>query len=98
MPVASEAVLKHALSMGTTWPVGPAKSREPPKGAGRSATLLSDDPPHRGHRRAYPPAAPSGGRRGFGTVPSLLLVARARSAAPIAGTPPSAYLRLVLVR
>src|SRR5215212_971818 len=63
-----------------------------------SSTPLSGDPPHLGSRRAWPLGAPSGGRRGFGTVPSLLRGARACSAAPIAGTRPSACLSLVLVR
>ena len=58
-------------------------------------TLLSDGPPRRGPRLAPPPASPSGGRRGFGTIPSLLRGARACSATPKAGTPPSAGLSLV---
>src|ERR671910_638638 len=58
---------------------------------GRPATPLSDGPPRRGPRRAWPPAVPSGDRQGFGTVPSLLREARACSATPIAGTPPSGY-------
>src|SRR5215217_939395 len=63
-----------------------------------SATPLSGDPPPLGPRRSWPPVAPSDGRRGFSTVPSLLRVARACSAAPIAGSRPSADKSLVLVR
>src|SRR5215217_4414172 len=63
------------------------------------ATPLSDGPPPLRPRRAWPPAVPTDDRRGFGTVPSLLLGAHACSATPIAWTPPSAYLLSpVLVR
>src|SRR5215208_276197 len=64
---------------------------------GRPATPLSDGPPRLGPRRAWPPAAPSGDRQGFGTVLSLLRGARACSATPIAATRPSADPSPVLV-
>src|SRR5215208_8253355 len=66
--------------------------RKRPLSPWRPATPLSDGPPPLRPRRAWSPAEPSGDRRGFGTVPSLLLGAPACSATPLAGTPPSADL------
>src|SRR5215217_2047078 len=64
----------------------------------RPVTPLSVGPPPLRPRRSCSPGAPSGDRRGFGTVPSLLREARACSATPIAATLPSADLCPVLVR
>jgi hypothetical protein len=61
---------------------------------GRPAAPVSDGPPRRGPRRSWPTAAPCGGRRGSATVLVLLLGARARSAAPKAGTLLSAGHRI----
>src|SRR5215211_3408815 len=58
----------------------------------RPVTPLSVGPPPLRPRRSCSPGAPSGDRRGFGTVPSLLREARACSATPIAATRPSADL------
>src|SRR5215204_274758 len=95
MPSTKQNVITHQFAQKSPRTVFGASASS---SASRPATPLSGGPPHREHRQPWPPGAPCGGRRGFGRVLSLLRGARARSAAPIAGTQPSAYSSLVLVR